>query len=409
MFTGVILKVTNFCNLNCSYCYMFNSSDKTYTGAPKKMSVEISKKILDNILNYCIHKKQAHFHLTFHGGEPILWGQKNFKDFFDYYKELEPQFKLYAINLSFSLQTNGYVIDYDILNILKENKVVIGISLDGPKKYHDKYRVNHGGAGSYQKIIDNVENIINKGFGDILGGFLTVINTNIEPEEYFKWILKLPITRVDVLYPIEFNYTNLPWNFYGMGKYEYSRSPVIGRWLSQLFLLWYKYDNPNVQIRKFSETIAVIFGRKSHGDQMVNDQLGLIVVDSDGAIEYHDYFRGFKDGIIKTPYSLATNDFLSLENDFLFNKLFNLKEFLPKACKNCNLKHLCGGGFLPGRLKNDLIDIGRNKSVLCNDHYEYYFNVVKCLFQQLGIEGDVDEAYLPPVSFKQTVSKEVEI
>ena len=39
--TAFVLKIAERCNLNCSYCYMYNKGDLSYLRRPKFMSSEV--------------------------------------------------------------------------------------------------------------------------------------------------------------------------------------------------------------------------------------------------------------------------------------------------------------------------------------------------------------------------------
>ncbi len=39
-FNSLAIKVASRCNLNCSYCFMYNLGDTTYKNQPKFMSTE---------------------------------------------------------------------------------------------------------------------------------------------------------------------------------------------------------------------------------------------------------------------------------------------------------------------------------------------------------------------------------
>ena len=52
-----------------------------------------------------------------------------------------------------ALQTNGTLIDEDWAKFLKENGFLVGMSIDGPKLLHDKYRVAKGGRGSHDNVL----------------------------------------------------------------------------------------------------------------------------------------------------------------------------------------------------------------------------------------------------------------
>ena len=140
------------------------------------------------------------------------------------------------------------------------------------------------------------------------------------------------------------------------------------------------YPNPDIFIKSFYEIITLKLGAVSHSDSLVNDELSMFVVDTNGAIEYHDYFRAFKDKSIKTDYNIFKNTISGFESDEIFDKCIKLKNQLPDSCTNCRQVSICGGGFLPGRMKSNIKDFSVNKSVLCYDQ-KYFFEQVESILQ----------------------------
>src|SRR5690606_15939699 len=104
----------------------------------------------------------------------------------------------------------------------------------------------------------------------------------------------------------------------------------------------------------------------------VNDVLNMFVINTDGDIEFHDYFRAYKNNSCYSGLSIINHSIFDIEKDMEFHKLLHLGEFLPSDCNNCHHRHVCGGGFLPGRMKEDISDYSINKSILCYDHI-YFF------------------------------------
>ena len=50
------------------------------------------------------------------------------------------------------LQTNGTLLDEDWARFLKEHRFLVGLSIDGPKAIHDKYRVTKRGAPTFDTV-----------------------------------------------------------------------------------------------------------------------------------------------------------------------------------------------------------------------------------------------------------------
>jgi uncharacterized protein len=351
---------------------MFNLEDQTYRQMPKNLSIRTVFKLIDRIEEYYLLRDLKEFRIILHGGEPFLWGIDNFRNFFD---RIDLS-KKNGFNIVVAIQTNLFKLDTRLLELLDQNDVSIGISIDGPQTQHDRFRITHNGKPTYQKIMTNVGTLIDRGFSHRIGGFLTVCDPGIEPDEYFEWIKLLPVKNVNVLWPIEFNYNNTPWDFYHLTEDEYLRSPKYGQWLSRLFRIWWEYDDPTIAIRMFYEIITNIIGSRRHSDSIVNDQLNMCVVNTDGSFEYHDYFRAFKDHSVTTGYNVFDHSFMNMEEDTVMKMLFSLKDHLPSHCTDCRHRSICGGGFLPGRMENDIVDFKSNNSILCYDYY-YLFETVR--------------------------------
>ena len=57
------------------------------------------------------------------------------------------------IEVSYAFQTNGILLDEAWAEWFAENHVLVGISLDGPKEIHDRFRVDRDGKGTFQRVM----------------------------------------------------------------------------------------------------------------------------------------------------------------------------------------------------------------------------------------------------------------
>lgn len=371
-----ILKVTERCNLNCTYCYMFNQNDRSYVDMPGRMQSATAQKAVARIAEYCYCSNLTTFNLIFHGGEPTLWPISNFKSIL---KDISrwPQ-----IDWKLSMQTNGLKLDTSLLELCRESDIAVGVSIDGPQYYNDSRRIDRHGNGSYDRIMKNVIAALEAGYGDVLIGFLSVANTQIPPDVYLKWVRSLPLKKVDVLWPIEYNYESPPW---GSSDFlEYAKNPLYGAWFSDLFRLWFELDDPSCYIRIFYETIEVFLGSRSHGDFLKNTYIPAFVIDSNGQISHSDYVRGYKHGWGQSALNIFEHTISQFEATPVVQYLLNLGNYLPIECANCDHKLICGGGFVPGRMHSDLSDPrSTRRSVLCLDEDHYFGTVRNIIFPNM--------------------------
>jgi len=228
--------------------------------------------------------------------------------------------------------------------------------------------------------MNQVEGAIASGYRSIIDGFLSVANPAIPPDAYLDWVESLPISQVDVLWPIEFHWSNPPWGKKDVASYR--SAPRFGVWMAAVFEEWIRRDKPDVVVRTFYDLVLRTLGSGRHTDSIVNDELGLVVVNTDGGYEYPDYFRAYRDGGSRTPHAVTqvAMDDLRLDPGFAF--CLALGSHLPDDCHPCPYVSICGGGFLPGRFAAD--PIPNRRSVLCFDHF-YFFAAVRERLDKYGL------------------------
>ena len=84
------------------------------------------------------------------GGEPTLLGLA----FFERVVALEKKYARAGVRVENDLQTNGILLDDEWCRFLKENDFLVGLSVDGPRHFHDKYRVDRAGNGSFERVVE---------------------------------------------------------------------------------------------------------------------------------------------------------------------------------------------------------------------------------------------------------------
>ena len=56
------------------------------------------------------------------------------------------------MTVEYTIQTNGTLIDDEMAAFFKEHDYLVGISIDGPPGMHDAYRVDKGGAPTFDRV-----------------------------------------------------------------------------------------------------------------------------------------------------------------------------------------------------------------------------------------------------------------
>ena len=130
------------CNLACDYCF-FLKKDQLYPGSRFRMSDET----MESYVRQMLEANQRT--IAWQGGEPTLMGL----DFFRRAVEVEKKHLKRGQPIENTFQTNGVLIDDEWCEFLRENRFLVGISLDGPRHLHDVHRKDKGGNPTFDKVV----------------------------------------------------------------------------------------------------------------------------------------------------------------------------------------------------------------------------------------------------------------
>jgi uncharacterized protein len=136
------------CNLNCEYCFYLEKQAMFKTGEKYRMSDKVLSAF---ITNYITSQATPVVEFVWQGGEPTLLGI----DFFKRVIELQKPF-LNRKTITNSLQTNGTLLTDEWCQFLKKHSFMVGMSLDGPKEIHDRYRRDRQGNGTFDQVMQGL-------------------------------------------------------------------------------------------------------------------------------------------------------------------------------------------------------------------------------------------------------------
>ncbi|HZI33134.1 MAG TPA: anaerobic sulfatase maturase [Candidatus Binatia bacterium] len=138
------------CNLDCSYCFYLSKETLPNGPGAGRMSDEVLEKFVQQYIAGITGNEVV---FSWQGGEPTLMGV-------DFYRKVVALQKKHARPFQVvqnDLQTNGTLIDEEWCEFLKENRFLVGLSIDGPRDIHDKYRVTKGGRPTFDKVFNAVK------------------------------------------------------------------------------------------------------------------------------------------------------------------------------------------------------------------------------------------------------------
>jgi len=370
--TVLVIKIVSRCNLNCTYCYMYNMGDTTYKGQPKVMADEVVNAMLQRTKEHCVKNEIKNFQFIFHGGEPLLAGENFFRKFVEKANKL----LLPETQPHFAMQTNGVLLTEDWCKLFAELNIIVGVSLDGTKEENDKFRIHHSGKGAYDEIVKGLNIANNSPHLKNKPGVLSVININADPVKTYEHFKQLQVKGIDFLLP-DSTYEHPPVKQTGCIE----EGSYYADWLIKIFDKWFYEKEEKPQIRLFESIISMILGESVATDTYGVEKNETLVIETNGSIEAVDVLKICGDGFTKAGANVLTHGFEEAMQTELA-KLYHLSHsILCKKCLSCPVNEICGGGFLPHRYskKNGF----NNPSVYCNDLLKLISHIQNAVFEQM--------------------------
>ena len=349
------------CNLRCKYCYYLEKS-KLFPNEHNTMDDETLERF---IRDYIQSQSMQQVLFTWHGGEPML------RPLAFYEKVIELQ-KRYAGGriIENSLQTNGTLITDEYAKFFVKNGWLIGVSIDGPKEYHDAYRRSAGGGATFDNVMKGID-ILNR--YKVEWNAMAVINNlnGNHPLEFYHFFKRIGCRYIQFTPVVDAS---------RLGELTpYSVRPrQWGEFLCRLFDEWVRNDVGKYFIQIFDATLANWCGvapgvcslAKYCGHAGVMEQNGNVY--SCDHFVYPEYLLGNikTKGLVEMMYSERQTKFGHDKYDTL-----------PRQCKECKWLFACNGECPKNRLLNTK-DGESGLNYLC-EGYQMYFEHVAPVMEHM--------------------------
>jgi uncharacterized protein len=140
----LVVQPTPFCNINCTYCYLPNRSSKAV----------VARETLHNLFAQVFTLGWWGDGLTvvWHAGEPMVLPIAFYRDALALVDTLRPP----QLEVVHAFQTNGTLIDEAWCAFFAEARIRLGVSIDGPQRFHDRHRVTRSGRGTFDRTIAGI-------------------------------------------------------------------------------------------------------------------------------------------------------------------------------------------------------------------------------------------------------------
>jgi uncharacterized protein len=179
----LVVQPTPFCNIDCRYCYLPDRTNKAV----------VSEDTLKNLFGQVFASGWVDDGLSvvWHAGEPMVLPIAFYRRAFALIDKLKPA----ELPLNHSFQTNGTLLSDAWVEFIVEAKINIGVSIDGPRQFHDMNRVNRAGRGTFDKAIAGIRLLRQRGVPFHVISVLTAASL-ASPREMFDFYLAEGIDHV---------------------------------------------------------------------------------------------------------------------------------------------------------------------------------------------------------------------
>lgn len=323
----VLAKPTGaICNLACRYCF-FLEKEKLYPGSNFRMS----ETLLEEFLRQYIEAQQvAQVTVAWQGGEPTLMGL----DFFRRSVELAEHYKKPGMQVSYTIQTNGTLLDDEWCTFFREHNFLVGISIDGPKGVHDVYRVDRRGQGTFERVMAGLRALQEHGVEYNILCTVHAANST-RPLDTYRFFRDEAGARFLQFIPIVEQED-------GTTVTDRSVDPVQwGRFLCTIFDEWVRRDVGEVFVQHFDTALAAWAGHPPGLCTFAPTCGAAVALEHNGDLYSCDHFvepAYFLGNITETPLAVL----VGAEKQQRFGR--EKQDALPHYCRECPHLFACRGG-----------------------------------------------------------------
>jgi len=381
----LIKPASSNCNINCQYCFYKCLSSNRSEYSKGFMTDGTLEQLVINAINYA----DNFLSFAFQGGEPCLAGI----DFFKKAAGFQKKYNTKGLVIENTIQTNGMLIDEEWAAFLAENKFLVGISLDGPKKIHDKYRKTIEGGSTFERVMHTI-NLLEQYHVDY--NILGVITNNTAGKARhlykfyknngFRFIQLIPCMDEAVRHDMpdrmpdttpDKTQDKVPDNI----TESFAVSPLhYGKFLCEFFDLWYEdfQNGAYMDIRMFSNLAQMAAGFMAEQCGMNGYCQCYFAVEGDGSVYPCDFYctDEWRLGHVSDGFSHLITSEKALS--FVESSKYDTIE-----CKECEYFKLCRGGCR--RWRGPFIEGKPGVNYLCQAYKLFFGHTEERIYKLGGI------------------------
>ena len=151
----VVIQATSLCNLDCSYCYLPDRQKR------HRFDLQQLPLLLQRIFESPYWG--PHLSILWHAGEPLTLPPGYYDEATDRLQQATVALQQQGVVIEQHVQTNATLINQEWVDCFRRNRLVVGVSVDGPEWLHDAHRRFRNGRGSHAHTMRGIRLLQDQG------------------------------------------------------------------------------------------------------------------------------------------------------------------------------------------------------------------------------------------------------
>ena len=339
--------IGSLCNLECSYCFYLEKAHLY----PNDRNFRMRPEVLETyIRDYIAAQPGPTVSFAWQGGEPTLLGVA-------FFREAVTLQQRYADGKTIenAFQTNGTLLDDEWGEFLVANRFLVGISIDGPRHLHDAYRVDRGGAPTFDRVMAGLA-VLKKHRVEF--NTLTTVHrkNSVQALEVYRFLKKIGSGYIQFIPIVErpapaataasglwlapppdheeaeaLDHHVTPWSV---------RPADFGNFLIQIFDEWVQHDVGKVFVQQFDAALANWTGQPS-GICVFNENCGRgLALEHNGDVYSCDHYV-YPHYRLGNLLNTSLVEMVDSPSQTQFGRAKSAT--LPRYCRECPVRFACHG------------------------------------------------------------------
>ena len=333
------------CNLDCTYCY-YLEKERLYPDTKKfRMPDDVLESYVRDYIATQIATGAPEIWFSWQGGEPTMLGVEFFRRAVALQEKYRPADKA----IRNALQTNGTLLDEEWARFLKERGFLVGLSIDGPRDLHDRYRIDRNERPTFDRVMAAVDLLDTHG---VAFNALTVVHRQNarKPREVYRFLKGIGVEFMQFIPIVERSadgatLAGAPQIDEDGAAYRVTPWSVLpkdyGTFLCRVFDEWVKADVGRVFVQFFDVQLGLWAGGPSSLCWFAETCGQGLAMEHNGdlyACDHYVYPEYRLGNIMETPIgTLAASPVQAKFGD-------DKRDTLPRFCRECDYRFACNGG-----------------------------------------------------------------